>query len=355
MSMKKLLDITDFSRESLREVLNLMSFLKTNTGTYSQELDKKVVANAFYKEDKNTEAAFTAAAVRMGGSTMNFSKSANGSLKDDVTVMSSVSDVIVMSHPKKGAARAASLYATVPVINAGDGGRAYPIKTLADFSTVWIEKNHISNMKIGFLGDFSNNSLVKNLLQCLSLYNGNEFYFVSVNGKPLPQELVTIMTKKEKSYQVFDNLFDVIPELDILYMTEVTKNSFESEIQFEALKHKFILDERMLLTAKQDLVILHQFPRGVELDMSVDEDSRAKYVGALDRYVDACSVGILKTVTGKAGRNIKADFEESTHNEICGKADCITSSEKYLPSLFYELADGRLICKYCGQELKANE
>ncbi len=355
MSMKKFLDITDFSREGLREILNLMSFLKTNTGTYSQELDKKVVANAFYKEDKNTEAAFTAATVRMGGSTMSFRNSSNGSLKDDITVMSSVSDVIVLSHSKKGAARAASLYSSVPVINAGDGGRAYPVKTLADFSTVWIEKNHISNMKIGFLGDFSNNALVKNLLQCLSLYNGNEFYFISVNGAPLPEELINILNKREKNYFVFDNLFDAIPHLDILYMTEVTKESFENEKLFEERKNNFILNEKMLLTAKQELVILHHFPRGIELDMSVDNDERAKYVSALERYVDACCASILKTVTGRAGRCIKPDFEEATHDAYCGRPDCITSDEKYLPPLFYELADGKLICKYCGQELKTNE
>ena len=355
MAMKKFLDITDFSREGLREILNLMSFLKTNTGTYSNELDKKVVANAFYKEDKNTEASFTAAAVRMGGSAMSFSASSNGNLKDDVTVMSSVSDVIVLSHPKKGAARAASLYSSVPVINAGDGGRAYPVKTLADFSTVWIEKNHISNMNIGFSGDFSDNALVKNLLQCLSLYNGNVFYFVSVNGKPLPEELVTILNKREKSYFVSDNLFDVIPELDVLYMTEVTGKSFASEKELDEKKHNFILNEKMLLTAKEDLVILHHFPRGIELDMTVDADERAKYTSALDRYVDACCASILKTVTGKAGRYIKPDFEEATHNAFCGKEDCITSDEKYLPPLFYELADGKLICKYCGQELKTNE
>jgi aspartate carbamoyltransferase catalytic subunit len=291
----------------------------------------------------------------MGGSAMSYHKPSNGNLKDDIMVMSSVSDVIVLSHSKKGAARAASLYSRVPVINAGDGGRAYPVKTLADFSTVWIEKNHVSNMKIGFLGDFSNNALVRNLLQCLSLYNGNEFYFISVNGAALPEEIITVLNKREKEYFVFDNLFDAIPELDVLYMTEVTKECFENEKCFEERKHNFILNEKMLLTAKEDLVILHQFPRGVELDASVDEDDRATYVSALDRYVDACCASVLKTVTGKAGRYIKPDFEEATHDAFCGKADCITSDEKYLPALFYELADGKLICKYCGQELKMDE
>ena len=207
-------------------------------------------------------------------------------------------------------------------------------------------------MKIGFLGDFSSNALVKGLLQCLNLYKGNEFYFISVNGKPLSEEYLTILDRREKDFTVFDNLFDVIGELDILYMTPVTVDAFESEIMFEARKHNFILDERMLLSAKKELVILHHFPRSVELDESVDSDPRAKYFNGFERETDACIASMVKTLSGKAGRTITPDFEESTHNEFCGKEDCITSSESYLPSLFFETSDGRLICKYCGQELK---
>lgn len=352
MAMKRFTDITDFSREGLRDALNLMSFIKDNRGYYGAEMNKKILVNAFFEKDRNSEAAFSAAAIRMSGNVINFSENAGESLRDAVMAMSSYADVIALSHPKKGAARAASLYATVPVINAGDGGRAYPVKTLADLSSVWIEKNHVSNMKIGFLGDFSNNALVKGLLQCLNLYKGNEFYFISVNGKPLSEEYINILDRREKDFTVFDNLFDVIGELDVLYMTPVTAASFESEIMFEARKHNFVLDERMLLSAKPELVVLHHFPRGVELDETVDSDPRAKYFNSLERYTDACMAAILKTISGKAGRTIAPDFEESTHEEVCGKEDCITSTEKYLPSLFFETSDGRLICKYCGQELK---
>ncbi len=354
MAMKRFIDITDFSREGLREVLNLMGFIKENRGFYSSEMNKKILANAFFEKDHNSESSFSAAMIRMGGNVITVSENDGESLKDAVMAMSSYADVIAISHPKKGAARAASLYATVPVINTGDGGRAYPVKTLADFSSVWIEKNHVSNMKVGFLGDFSNNALVKNLLQCLNLYKGNEFYFISVNGKPLSEEYINLLDKREKDFTVFDNLFDVIAELDVLYLTSVTSKSFESEIMFEARKHKFVLDEKMLLAAKPDLVILHSFPRGVELDNSVDNDERAKYFEGFNRYTDACMAALLKTVSGKAGRTISPDYEESTHDEFCDKEDCITSTEKYLPSLFFETSDGRLICKYCGQELKKN-
>lgn len=352
VAMKRFLDITDFSREGLREALNLMTFMKDNRGFYSTEMNKKTLVSAFWEKDRNSESAFRTAVLRMGGSVIPFESVEGESLKDAVIAMSSYADVIAISHPKKGAARAASLYARVPVINAGDGKRAYPVKTLCDFSSVWIEKNHVSNMKIGFLGDFSDNALVKSLLQCLNLYKGNEFYFISVNGKPVSDDYVNLMDKREKNFTVFDNLFDVIGELDVLYMTPVTSKSFDSEIMFNARKHNFVLDERMLLSAKPDLVILHPFPRGDELDYTVDNDSRAKYFDMFDRYVDACMAAILKTVSGKAGRLIEPDYEESTHDVCCDKEDCITSTEKYLPSLFFETSDGRKICKYCGQELK---
>ncbi len=351
MAANHFLDITDFSREGLREALNIVSYIKENRGAYSRDLEKNVVINAFFKSDRDTKAAFSSAIVKMGGTPVDFEYHPGETLRDAVASMSAYGDAIVLCHDKKGAARAASLYATVPVINAGDGGRAYPVKTLSDFASVWVEKKHVSNLKIGFLGDFSDNVLVKNLLQCLNLYKGNEFYFISVNGKPLGDEYVSLMEKREKDFVVYDNLFEILPELDVLYMTEVKKESFDSEIMYEARKHNFILDERMLLAAKPDLVILHQFPRGEELSFSVDSDDRAKYFNGFNRYVDSCIAILSKVTKTRMGRALQPEFEESTHDAFCGKADCITSEEKYLPNLFYETADGKLFCKYCGEEL----
>ncbi len=350
--MKSFIDITDFSREGLREVLNQMTYIKDNQNAYGEDLVRRNIVTALHGEDKLCECAFSSAVTRMGGNVLKYKLKEGETLREFAKTMSAFGDAIVLSHPKMGAARAASLYSSVPVINAGDGGRAYPVRTLADFSSVWIEKKHVSNMKIGFLGDFTDNALVKNLLQCLNIYNGNEFCFISVNGKPLPEEYISIMDRREKAYSVYDNLFEALPDLDVLYMTRVTPGNFESRITYEARKHNFTIDERKLMVAKPDLVILHPLPRGEELDASVDDDKRSAYFAGLDRYVDACMVMLSKTVKGKASRRIEPDFEEPTHQEWCGKECCITSCEDYLPPLFYELADGTLICKYCGQELK---
>ena len=351
MAMKRFIDITDFTREELRETLNQFSFVKENSSVYANEMKGKAVINASFEENQFVQNAFEAVAARTGGTAINYKYKDGVSLKDQVMEMSALGDAIVLSHPKKGAARAASLYATIPVINAGDGKRAYPVRTLADFATVWMEKRHVSNMKVGFLGDFSDNSQVKGLLQCLNLYNGNEFFFISVNGKPLSDAYVSLMDKREKSFVVFDNLFEILPQLDVLYITKVDKSSFDSEIMYEARKHNFILDERMLMVAKPDLLIMHSFPRGEELDMSVDSDPRAKYFKSFGYFIDACLISLIKTVSNKPGRNIAPSWEEPTHQCKCNKADCITSTEDYLPSLFYETNEGKLVCKYCMQEM----
>ena len=349
MEFKRFLDITDFSREGLREALNLMAYIKENRSAYDAQLEKRTVAMVFDENSRNSEAFFKCAVTRMGGMSFDFKLSEGESFKDAAAVLSACSDIIVINHPKKGAARAMSMYAGVPVVNAGDGGRAFPVQTLADFATVWNEKKHVSNMKIGFLGDFSNNALARNLLQCLNLYNGNEFYFVSVNGKPLSDDYIKIMDKRDKAYSVYDNLFDVLPELDLLYMTKVGKNSFDSEIMYEARKHNFILDERLMMTAKPGLMIMHPFPKGEEIDPYIDSLPNAAYYSQMDYTVDACTAILLKLVMNRAGRIITPCYEEKTHDAYCGAEDCITSTEKYLPPLFHETADGTLICKYCGR------
>lgn len=355
MAMNKFIDITDFSREELRETLNQISYIRDNRSIYANDLAGKTVATAFYGDESLSQKAFCSAVAHMGGTAVSYGDLKDVSLKDAVLSMCAVNDAIVIDHPLKGASRAASLYASVPVINAGDGGRAYPVRTLADIAQVWVDKKHVSNMKIGFLGDFSNNACVKGILQCLNLYKGNEFYFISVNGKPLNDDYIALMDKREKPFVVFDNLFDILPELDVLYMTPVDKASFDSEIMYEARKHNFTLNERMLMTAKPDLLVMHPFPRGEELDMSVDADPRAGYFKGQEMFMVACKAVFSKTVSQKVGKNVTPSWEEPTHDCVCGKADCITSTEKYLPPLFKETSDGRLICKYCNGELEKDE
>lgn len=352
MAMTRFLDITDFSRAELKETLNLMSFLKDSPASYASECAGRSVLTAFFAPDRNAEAAFHAATVRLGGQAFSFAPTEGETLKDTVLTMSSCGDVIVLNHPKKGAARAASLYADVPVINVGDGNRAQPVRTLADFSSVWALKNHISNMKVGFLGDLNSNALIHGLVQCLSLYNGNEFIFISVNGRELPKELAMVLSRRERPFTIYRNLFDILPQLDVLYMTKLEPASFDSETDYEAKKRDFILDSRLLTTAKKSLVILHDLPRGEELPVSVDSDPRAGYFAQLDHLTEGAMAALIKVVKGRSGKRVKPlEYEEC--DGFCGNDDCITSTEPYLPTLFHETADGRVVCDYCGGEMKS--
>lgn len=351
MAMKKFIDITDFSREELRETLNKISYIRDNRSVYSKELSGKTVITAFYEDDPMAEMSFSVSAARMGGAVVPYKGVKGLSLRDEAKMLSADGDAIVIRHPLRGAARAMSLYASIPVINAGDGGRAYPVKTLTDIATVWQYKRHVSNMKIGFMGDFSDNAFVKGLLQCLNLYKGNEFYFISVNGKALNPDYIALMDKREKPFVVVNDLFDVLPQLDVLYVTKVSEECFGSDVEYETKKSNFVLNDKMLLMAKPDLAILHSMPRGEEISPEVDDDSRAIYFDSINVFNDVCIAAYTKCVSNKAMRNTEPDFEEDTHDAICGKENCITSAETYLPSLFYETTDGRLICKYCGQEL----
>ena len=355
MAMKKFIDITDFSREELRETLNKISYIRDNRIVYSKELSGKTVITAFYEENPLLEASFNVSAARMGGTVIPYKGVQGISLRDEARMLSANGDAIVVRHPLRGAARAMSLYASIPVINAGDGGRAYPVRTLTDVATVWHYKRHVSNMKIGFMGDFSDNACVKGLLQCLNLYKGNEFYFVSVNGKPLSPDYKALMDKREKPFVVVNDLFDVLPQLDVLYVTRIDESCFDSEVEYETKKSNFILNEKMLLTAKPDLIILHPMPRGDEISPEVDDDPRAVYFESINIFNDVCVATYTKTISNKATRVIEPEFEDDTHEEICGKENCITSAERYLPSLFFETTEGRLFCKYCGQELIKDE
>ena len=261
MQKQDFVTIADMSKE---EILYLLDMAEEFERHPNRELLKgRVVATLFFEPSTRTRLSFETAVNRLGGRVIGFSDASTTSsskgetLKDTIKMVSNYVDLIIMRHYLEGAARYASEVTDTPVINAGDGGRAYPVRTLADIAQVWVDRKHVSNMKIGFLGDFSNNACVKGILQCLNLYKGNEFYFISVNGKPLSDEYIALMDKREKPFVVFDNLFDILPELDVLYMTRIQRERFADRDEYERLKDSYVLTLEKLDLAKPDLAILH--------------------------------------------------------------------------------------------------
>ncbi len=346
MNNAKILDIGDLSREELMETLRLLGSIRDNTNMFRSDCTGKSLITLFSEYDKNRESAFTAAMVRLGGAAFDFPISHNESLKDNVLTASSRGDIIAVSHPLKGAALAASLYSTVPIINAGDTAFSLPCKALRDMATIWYEKNHVSNMKIGFCGNAFNSNEVYTLVKCLSIYNGNSFSFCNVEGSDIPEFFETNLITNGRQYETFSSLGDMIEDLDVLYMTRVGREAFSSDEDYSKALDRCILDERLLLAAKPDLAILHPFPRGEELPSYIDLDYRAKYFSQLEYDVYAIMTFIFKMFKGRAGRTVRPDDFRSTHGLYCGNSECITSREDYLPALFFEKGD-EIVCSYC--------
>lgn len=351
MSNTNILDIDNLSRDERMEAMRLLGSIRDNTNIFKGDCVGKSLITLFADKDRNSQTAFAAAMSRLGGFLFPFEFDSGESLKDNVLTASTRGDIIAINHPLKGAALAATLYATIPVINAGDNSCAPPYAALRDLAIIWYIKDHISNMKIGFCGNVFQSSEVTGLVKCLSVYNGNSFAFCDAVGSEIPKTIETELLSNDKEYEIANSLQDMIEDVDILYMTRVEKNAFSSDAEYAKALGRCILDERLLLSAKSDLAILHPFPRGEELPFYIDFDSRAKYFDQLEYGVYAAMTIIYKMFKGRVARTIKPKDIRSTHGLFCGNPECITSTEEYLPALFIERGDD-IACSYCKNNVE---
>ena len=215
----------------------------------------------------------------MGFSEANSSSASKGeSVSDTVSVVSSYADIIAMRHPKEGAPTVAAMKSSVPIINAGDGGHNHPTQTLTDLLTITIEKGSLENQTIGLCGDLKFGRTVHSLVAAMSRYKGTRFVLISPNELKLPSYVKnTYIKAKNIDYIQTNSLEEVMPELDILYMTRVQRERFFNEEDYLRLKDSYILDAEKMKQAKQDMIVMHPLPRVNEIATEVDEDSRACY------------------------------------------------------------------------------
>ena len=243
----------------------------------------------------------------LGGKTLGFAGANQSSatkgetVADTARVVSCYADIIAMRHPKEGAPLRASMYSSIPVINAGDGGHNHPTQTLIDLMTIRHRKGRLDNLTVGFCGDLKFGRTVHSLVNSLVRFNDNKFYFISPEELKVPDYLIEDTLIPNKSvYKEVRSLEDTLPELDVLYMTRVQRERFFSEDEYLKVKDSFILDLDKLKTAKEDLTIMHPLPRVNEIATEVDDDPRAKYfVQALNgKYV---RMALIKTLLEWAG------------------------------------------------------
>ncbi|MBD8961555.1 MAG: aspartate carbamoyltransferase [Ruminococcaceae bacterium] len=282
--MRSVISILDLSVEEIDELIARANDIIANPDKYAEVCRRKKLATLFFEPSTRTRLSFEAAMYELGGNVLSMADAKSSSavkgesVADTVKVISCYADIIAMRHPKEGAPYVASLNASVPVINAGDGGHNHPTQTLADLLTISREKGHFDNLTVGFCGDLKFGRTVHSLIEALARYNNVRFVLISPEELKLPSYVKNDVIKaKNLEYIQTTDLEKVMPELDVLYMTRVQKERFFNEEDYLRLKDSYILTPDKLANAKPDLSILHPLPRVNEISVAVDKDPRACY------------------------------------------------------------------------------
>jgi len=282
--MKHLIDIIDLSTDEIDELIEKANDIIENPQKYSEKCKGKKLATLFFEPSTRTRLSFEAAMMELGGNVLGFSEAKSSSaakgesVSDTVRTVGCYADIIAMRHPKEGAPMVASMQSPVPVINAGDGGHNHPTQTLTDLLTIKREKGRLSDLTIGLCGDLKFGRTVHSLIVAMSRYTNIKFVLISPNELSLPNYLKNdVLLKNNIDFIETEDLNEVMPELDVLYMTRVQGERFFNESDYIRLKDSYILTLDKLATSKKDMCIMHPLPRVNEISCDVDNDSRACY------------------------------------------------------------------------------
>ena len=302
--MKHLLSPLDFSVEELDNLMDIAKDIEANPEKYAHACEGKKLATLFYEPSTRTRLSHEAAMINLGGSVLGFSSadsssaSKGESVADTIRVISCFADICAMRHPKEGAAMVASQHATIPVINAGDGGHQHPTQTLTDMLTIRSLKGRLDNMTIGLCGDLKFGRTVHSLIHALVRYPGIRFVLISPEELKLPSYIKNdVLDRQNIPYEEVVRLEDALPDLDILYMTRVQKERFFNEEDYVRMKDFYILDNKKMELAKEDMYILHPLPRVNEIATEVDNDPRAAYFKQV-QYGVYIRMALIRTLFG---------------------------------------------------------
>ncbi len=281
--MRHLLNITDFTVEEITEVLNLADDMIAHPRDYAACEQGKILATLFFEPSTRTRLSFESAMLSLGGSVLGFSSAASSStakgesLMDTIRTVSCYCDIIAMRHPKEGAPMAGSMKSEVPIINAGDGGHNHPTQTLTDLLTIRREKGRLDSMTIGLCGDLKFGRTVHSLVEAMSRYPGVRFLLISPPELRIPAYITKRLRARGVPFDEVETMEEVMPALDVLYMTRVQRERFFNEADYVRLKDTYILEPEKLTAAKPELSIMHPLPRVNEISVRVDDDPRAVY------------------------------------------------------------------------------
>ena len=359
--MRSLISILDLSVEELDTLIATAKDIIAHPESYRERCKYKKLATLFFEPSTRTRLSFEAAMLELGGSVLGFSEAASSSaskgesMADTAKIVSCYADIIATRHPKEGAPYVASRNATIPVINAGDGGHNHPTQTLADLLTISREMGRLDNLTVGLCGDLKYGRTVHSLIEAMSRYEGIRFVLISPEELKLPSYVrFNVLEKLGIPYTEVTSLEQAIGECDVLYMTRIQRERFDDPEQYERLKDSYVLDTEKMALAKEKMCILHPLPRVNEISVKVDDDPRAAYFRqALNgKYMRMALILMLLEEAERSPAREEIDTEGLRYDLVCHNPKCISQTEQELPQIFRltDKAANSRRCIYCEQK-----
>lgn len=317
MEIRNLISITDFSVGEIDGMIRLAEDIMTNPDAYRHRCAGKKLATLFFEPSTRTRLSFEAAMMELGGNVLGFSSSDSSSaakgesVSDTIRTVGCYADIIAMRHPKEGAPLVAARRTTVPIINGGDGGHHHPTQTLTDLLTIKREKGRLDNLTIGLCGDLQFGRTVHSLIEAMLRYPDNRFILISPEELRVPPYIRDELKSHGVEWRQVEKMEDVMGSLDILYMTRVQRERFFNEQDYIRLKDSYILDNKKMELAAEDLIVLHPLPRVNEISVEVDDDPRACYFkqALCGKYI---RMALILTLLGLAENGMNQNKQEVT-------------------------------------------
>ncbi|MBQ8768235.1 MAG: aspartate carbamoyltransferase [Oscillospiraceae bacterium] len=359
--MRSLISILDFSVEELDQLIATAKDIIAHPENYWDRCAHKKLATLFFEPSTRTRLSFEAAMMELGGNVIGFSQASSSSaskgesMADTAKILSCYADIMAIRHPREGAPFVASRNASVPVINAGDGGHNHPTQTLADLLTISREMGRLTDLTIGFCGDLKYGRTVHSLIEAMSRYTGIKFVLISPEELKLPNYVrYNTLEKHQIPYEVTTSLEEALPELDVLYMTRIQQERFDDLDEYNRLKDSYVLNTEKMKLAKSNMCVLHPLPRVNEISVAVDDDPRAAYFRqALNgKYM---RMALILKLLEEAKDPVKEEIvtDDLVYDRICTNPKCICQVEQELrhTAKITDPKEGILRCIYCEKKV----
>lgn len=358
--MKHLIDPMDLTKQETDEIISLAQDIIAHRERYQGSMSHRKLATLFYEPSTRTRLSFTSAMMELGGNVLGFSDAKNSSVskgetvRDTVRVVGCFADVIAMRHYIEGAQLYASEVSRVPIINAGDGSHSHPTQTLTDLLTIKRELGHIDGITIGFCGDLKFGRTVHSLIKALSRYKDIHVVLIAPQELKLPGYIKhDVCERTGIPFREVETMEEVMPELDVLYMTRVQKERFLDEDEFDRVKDSFVLDAARMSLAKEKMAVLHPLPRVNEILTEVDDDPRAAYFRQVEngKFVREALIVKLHEWKDDPAHGMPEEGEPLFDPELrCPNRKCICNNEN-AQHKFRRTPEGVTRCWYCDTKI----